>query len=127
MQNPVKSFGETVAAHRKKLGWKQADLIAALAERGVILDSSAITRIEKGEREPRLTEALTLSEVLEFPIGDPATQSVDRKRLWEQANQTRQELEAAIAQRKDVDVQVERLMSRYLHLMVRVASSYGSP
>ncbi|WP_290724250.1 helix-turn-helix transcriptional regulator [Gordonia sp. UBA6683] len=126
MQNTVKDFGNLVAAQRAKLELRQADVIDRLAERGIKLDSSAITRIEKGQREPRLTEALALSEILEFPLGDPASASDDRKRLWQKANQTRAELEAAISERKEMDVRIDRLMSRYLHLLVRISSSYGA-
>jgi transcriptional regulator with XRE-family HTH domain len=57
-------FGEEVRQGRKRAGWTQADLCDSLSKVGVALDSSAITRIESGEREPQLGEALAIARIL---------------------------------------------------------------
>lgn len=53
---------------RAALGWTQRELSERLEEREVKLDASAITRLEKGQREPRLREAIEISEMLDFSL-----------------------------------------------------------
>ena len=56
----------------------QVRLQELLAQRGVLIDTSGITRIEAEEREPRLSEALAISEILGFGLSNlmtPASES----------------------------------------------------
>src|ERR1700687_5276586 len=62
-----RAFAERTKAARNQAGLTQAQLSERLdAEFGVKLDTSAITRIEAGQREPRLSEALAIAEILDF-------------------------------------------------------------
>jgi transcriptional regulator with XRE-family HTH domain len=62
-----RAFAHRAKAARNQAGLTQAQLSQRLeAEFGVKLDTSAITRIEAGQREPRLSEALAIAEILHF-------------------------------------------------------------
>jgi transcriptional regulator with XRE-family HTH domain len=58
------AFGTRLAEARQKAGISQRALAGAMGERGLSIDPSAITRIEKGERSVRLGEVRLMSEVL---------------------------------------------------------------
>ncbi|WP_155770007.1 helix-turn-helix transcriptional regulator [Mycobacterium asiaticum] len=64
------TFAERAKAARLRAGLTQQELSVRLNEAGVKLDTSAITRIEAGQREPRLSEALAISQVLGFCLDD---------------------------------------------------------
>ena len=57
-------FGQNVRAARARKGWSQRELAEALDERGLKLDPSAVTRIERGTREVKLREAVAMAECL---------------------------------------------------------------
>jgi transcriptional regulator with XRE-family HTH domain len=61
---PVSRFGKRVRAQREGGGFTQRELSERLAELGIKLDTSAITRIESGSREPRLKEAFAIALAL---------------------------------------------------------------
>lgn len=63
-----KNFGKLLKDARASHGWTQRDVADKLEERGLKIDSSAITRLEKGQREPRLREAIEISELLDFSL-----------------------------------------------------------
>lgn len=65
------AFGERAKAARLRAGLTQQQLHDRLLP-GVDLDTSAITRIEAGQREPRLGEALAIARVLGFELHDLA-------------------------------------------------------
>jgi transcriptional regulator with XRE-family HTH domain len=65
------AFGERAKAARLRAGLTQEQLSHRLLP-GVVLDTSAITRIEAGQREPRLSEALVIARVLGFELHDLA-------------------------------------------------------
>lgn len=71
------AFGQRMKNARADAGITQAELQQLLTERGVPLDTSAITRLEAGGREPRLTEALAIAETLSFGLTDLATPATD--------------------------------------------------
>jgi transcriptional regulator with XRE-family HTH domain len=52
---------------RKERGWTQQDLSDRLASLGWDVDRTALLRIEKGEREVALAEALLISAALNVP------------------------------------------------------------
>lgn len=61
------TFAERAKSARLRAGLTQQQLFERLRdETGVRLDTSAITRIEAGQREPRLGEALAIARVLNF-------------------------------------------------------------
>lgn len=64
----VSNFGKLLREARTAAGWTQKELVERLSEKGVQLDTSAITRMEKGQREPRLREAIEISELLDFSL-----------------------------------------------------------
>lgn len=61
-------FGARVRQARTERGWSQRELAADLAAKGIKLDPSAITRLEKGQRPIRLDEAATLAEIFGIPL-----------------------------------------------------------
>ncbi|MCX8453353.1 helix-turn-helix domain-containing protein [Paenarthrobacter ureafaciens] len=66
--SPEAKFGETVSAVRTSLSLSQREFAAKLTERGMPVDASAVSRIEKGTRSVRLVEAMTIAEVLDVDI-----------------------------------------------------------
>jgi len=64
-----RTFAERAKAARLRAGLTQQQLCNRLEEEAEVeLDTSAITRIEAGQREPRLGEALAIARVLGFPL-----------------------------------------------------------
>ena len=61
---------------RERAGMTQAQLTAQLAEHAVSIDPSGVARIERGERSPRLGEAVTISEVLGIRLTDADDQEL---------------------------------------------------
>jgi transcriptional regulator with XRE-family HTH domain len=62
-------FGERVREFREQAELTQQQLSDRLrADFGIKLDTSAITRIENGSREPRLREAIAMAELLQFGL-----------------------------------------------------------
>ena len=59
-----RAFGQRVRTARDNAGLTQIQLQELLTGYGVHFDTSAITRVESGEREPRLTEALAIADIL---------------------------------------------------------------
>jgi transcriptional regulator with XRE-family HTH domain len=67
---PESRFGAMVLESRRALGISQKELSAGLAELGLPLDDSAISRIEKGTRSLRLSEAIIIAKALRFSLAD---------------------------------------------------------
>jgi transcriptional regulator with XRE-family HTH domain len=64
-----RTFAERAKAARLRAGLTQQQLCDRLEEEAEVeLDTSAITRIEAGQREPRLGEALAIARVLGFGL-----------------------------------------------------------
>lgn len=58
-------FGKAVEQRRRAIGWSYRGFSDALRERtGLVIDGSGLKRIEAGEREPRLVEALAIAQAL---------------------------------------------------------------
>jgi transcriptional regulator with XRE-family HTH domain len=66
-------FGDNVRRARTVKGWSQRRLAEALDIRGVKLDPSAVTRIERGAREVKLREAAAIAQCLEIDIQELIT------------------------------------------------------
>lgn len=62
------SFGGALRAGRVRLGLSQRALADKLRGRGISVDQAAITRMETGQREPKLIEALQISDFLDFDV-----------------------------------------------------------
>lgn len=65
-----RDFGEAMREARAHLGISQRKLAELLEDLGMKIDPSAITRIEKGQREPKFTEAVAISDVLGIQLGN---------------------------------------------------------
>ena len=62
------AFGRWVKDVRKRAQRSQTDVSEGLAARGIMLDASAISRIESGDRSVRLSEAVAIAAVLGVPL-----------------------------------------------------------
>lgn len=62
------AFGENVRREREQRGWSRLELQRRLEEKGAPFHATTLRRIETGEQEPRLSEAMALAEVLEVPL-----------------------------------------------------------
>lgn len=94
-------FASSVREERDRLGWSQTRLAHELTRVGLPLDSTAITRIEKGERRIRLGEAWAIAAVMRFPFSDfiPETTFDIRARV-EWAERVVREQEQMLASRQ---------------------------
>ncbi|RKS84819.1 helix-turn-helix protein [Microbacterium sp. AG790] len=63
------AFGKWVRERRQSLALSQSDLVQRLASRGLLVDASAISRIESGARSVRLGEAIGIADALDSPLG----------------------------------------------------------
>lgn len=61
-------FGQMMREAREKAGWSQRRLAELLNQAGLKIDHSALNRIENGQREARLTEAVAISDLLELNL-----------------------------------------------------------
>lgn len=68
-----RNFGDNVRRARAVKGWSQRRLAEALDIRGVKLDPSAVTRIERGAREVKLREAAAIAQCLGVDIQELIT------------------------------------------------------
>lgn len=57
-----------IAELREERGWSRRELSAAMQEHGCEIGETALRRIESGQREVRLTEALSFAEVFDIPL-----------------------------------------------------------
>jgi transcriptional regulator with XRE-family HTH domain len=101
----VHDFGEKMRAARSRAAMSQAHLQARLKDEfRMKLDTSGITRIEAGQREPRLSEVIAIAAVLGIEISDllPPTRDLDRRirDIADLLSRTREDL-AALFQAAD--------------------------
>lgn len=80
-------FAEAMRTERVTKGWSQRKLAEELeAASGLKLDPSAMTRMENGQRELKLNEAVAIARVLKIPIATVLTgkqeQLVRECMLW---------------------------------------------
>ena len=67
--DPLEVVGQTVKLRREQVGLTQADLATALAEHGMKVDSTAVVRIERGQRALRIDQLLALAAALDTTPG----------------------------------------------------------
>lgn len=88
---PEQRFGSMVFESRRALGMSQKELSDELVTQGLMLDNSAVSRIEKGTRALRLSEAIVIARVLRFSLADfeeavpPAEDFARRRKSTEDA------------------------------------------
>jgi transcriptional regulator with XRE-family HTH domain len=78
-------FATLVKEARRDRGLSLRELADVLAQTGVKIDSSGLNRIEQGSREPRLSEARALTNVLGLDRDAVLTASADAETLGNQA------------------------------------------
>lgn len=95
------NFGIAVAGIRSARELSQRDFAERLTEKGMPVDASAVSRIEKGSRSVRLVEAMTIAEVLgvslDFLIGGARTPSQEFAQIREAADRALHDLRAPVA------------------------------
>lgn len=104
-----RAFGQRTKAARMDAGLTQAQLQDRLASRGIKIDSSGLTRIEAGQREPRLSEALAIAGVLGFGLANLVTPAPsletymnEVRRLAEQSRETLLQLLSSVDKAADL-------------------------
>lgn len=104
-------FGDLVREKREQKQWSQRRLAELLEEAGVRLDPSAITRIERGTRDVKLSEANAIASVLGFDLGRSLRQIALSTDQQFRVDVTALELSALAARRRLVEVldQVDRI------------------
>ena len=90
------AFGRRMKAARADAGLTQAELQELLKERGAPLDTSAITRLEAGRREPRLSEALAIAATLGFGLTDLAAPATEIDAYMSEVRQLMEQSRAAL-------------------------------
>jgi transcriptional regulator with XRE-family HTH domain len=86
-----REFGRNMRDARIRKSWSQRELAEALTARGVKLDPSAVTRIERGAREAKLREAVAIAACLDIDVQkllnptahDPIAMALELRRLAE--------------------------------------------
>lgn len=63
------AVGEAIAEYRVVRGLTQRQFAEMLTAAGMPVDASAVSRIEKGTRSVRLTEAITIANILDVDLG----------------------------------------------------------
>lgn len=85
-ERPEAIFARRVRQLREAAKIPQTKLAERLAERGVKIDPTSITRIEKGTRGIRLDEAVAIADVLGVPLEEtllPGRSMIDQIRHLE--------------------------------------------
>ncbi len=75
------AFASGVREARAIRGWTQVDLAQHLAESGVRLDPTAITRLERGDRGVRVGEAFAIAQALGLSIEDVLSRAMTSRRV----------------------------------------------
>lgn len=73
---PEKRLGKFVRELREARGWSQAELADRLSAEGLDMTQVLVSRIEQNKRPVRFDEAVVISHVLGFAVGDVATRSI---------------------------------------------------
>jgi transcriptional regulator with XRE-family HTH domain len=63
-----RAFGQNLRDARMRKGWSQRHLAEVLEARGIRLDPSAVTRIERGSRDVKLREATVMAGCLDVDL-----------------------------------------------------------
>jgi len=100
-------FAQNVARYRGARGWTQRELAEALSSRGMPVDSTAVSRIENGTRDVRLSEALLIADAL----------AVDVDRLLIGMRSPAQELRHRRDVSDDWALQFSEILPNWLHSM----------
>ena len=61
-------FGQNLAQFRQKAGWSQLEMRRRLEANGLKMHMTVLRRIEAGEREPRLAEAMKIAETMGITV-----------------------------------------------------------
>lgn len=125
-------FGEGVNRIRTAKRLSQRLLARFLTDRGMPVDASAVSRIESGARSVRLSEALTIAEVLgvslETLIENPKTPSQAFEFLRRDANYSMTNLGQAATNFMESFMEARRFLVRHPELLVELEDDeFGSP
>lgn len=104
-------FAQNVARYRGARGWTQRELAEALSSRGMPVDSTAVSRIENGTRDVRLSEALLIADAL----------VVDLDRLLIGMRSPAQELRHRRDVSDDWALQFREILPNWLHSLRRTS------
>lgn len=117
-----RNFGDNVRRARAIKGWSQRRLAEALDVRGVKLDPSAVTRIERGAREVKLREAAAFAQCLGVDIQELITPAGREPlavvlQMLKSAADRMQAARSALAEMASYLTAVEALLSQYPELV----------
>ncbi|WP_081712490.1 helix-turn-helix domain-containing protein [Gordonia amicalis] len=96
-----RTFRHAVTRRRQALGLSQRQLCERLASEGVRLTQSALAKVERGEREPKIDEVAAIARVLRFSVDTLIVLSRE-----EQVAQQIEKVSAAMAEARAASVSV---------------------
>lgn len=102
-------FRRSMRGARERAKMTQIQMSALLAERGVEIDHSGVARIERGERSPRLNEAVAIADVLGSSLMRMMMEPDRAPRTKEQLDYEHRELAERLAR---IDEQLEEVELR---------------
>lgn len=104
-------FGVAMREARARLGISQRKLAELLDDLGMKIDPSAVTRIEKGQREPKFSEAVAISDVLGINLDNfsYSATAIFQSHLAAMASNMQQARRAIISAGQAVNLAMENL------------------
>jgi transcriptional regulator with XRE-family HTH domain len=131
--SPEAMFAATMRDARKEHGMTQAQLSEQLrAEHGVEIDPTGILRIEKGQRSPRLGEAVAIADVLDIQLWmlvrapwflsvTPRARAAEAERLSDELQRVDAQIARADADASGAQLRGTELRRRRDDLQIRLA------
>ena len=117
-----RAFRENLVSHRSRRGLSQRGLVRELKERhGIGMTQSALARVEGGQRDPRLEEAVALSSILGFSLDGLSQHSQADELLTTAGDDLGALIAAAIKLRETLDAATEAFMLERGFLTKRAA------
>lgn len=131
-QTVEQSFGAEVNRFRTMQGMSQRAFAQKLSDQGMPVDASAVSRIESGARSVRLSEAMTIADVLEVDLDllveGSRTPSQEFKSLRRLADNSMNVLEGDAIEFIEAFKDANRYLQRHPELLADITDDdMGSP
>ena len=111
------AFAARLREVRTKKRMTQADIAEAMSKRGFKWHAPTVYKVENGERQIQLGEAVTLAQILGMPVEDMVTSPEFRKRM---------DIESAYQELLELRGNLLTLIPRYLRSTLALRKLVGS-